>query len=186
MDTVKIGNQIWQTKNLSVNTLANGDKICHAQTSEDWEMVSEKKMPAWCFYDDDEENEPTYGRLYNWYAVTDPRGLAPIGFKIPSEQDWNELIESLGGEMKAGLFLKGDELYWNFDDEDAAGFLALPGGVCNEYGSCYDKGDWGCWWSSTESDNNEAYAFHLSNEFEEAGFGFDQKNWALSVRCLAV
>ena len=186
MDTVKIGNQIWQTKNLSVNTFANGDKIFHAQSSEDWVMASEKKMPAWCYYDDDEENGLTYGRLYNWYAVTDLRGLAPIGFKIPREQDWEELIESLGGEMKAGLLLKGDEFYWNFDDEDATGFLALPGGFCNYYGVCYDKGDWGCWWSSTESDNSDAYAFHLSNEFEETGFGFDQKNWSLSVRCLAI
>jgi uncharacterized protein (TIGR02145 family) len=185
MDTVKIGNQIWQTKNLSVDKFANGDQIFHAQTSEDWEMASEKKMPAWCFYDDDEEIEQNYGRLYNWYAVTDPRGLAPAGYKIPTEQDWEELIEALGGDMKAGLLLKGNELYWNFDDEDATGFLALPGGVCNE-GSCWDKGEWGCWWSSSESDKGEAYAFHLSDNFEEAGMGCDDKNWALSVRCMAI
>jgi uncharacterized protein (TIGR02145 family) len=185
MSTVKIGKQIWHTKNLSVDKFANGDLIFHAQKPKDWELANEKKMPAWCFYDDEEDTGVSYGRLYNWYAITDSRGIAPAGYKIPTKYDWQELIDALGGEIKAGQQLKGDELYWNFENEDATGFLALPGGVCNE-GSCWDKGEWGCWWSITEYNEHEAYSFHLSNEFEEATHGIDNKNWALSVRCLKV
>lgn len=185
MDTVKIGKQIWQPRNLSVDRFSNGDKIYHAQTPEDWEMACEKKMPAWCYYDGDERNGIKLGKLYNWYAVVDPRGLAPVGFKIPSQLDWNELIEYLGGSVAAGHLLKGGSQFWNNHEQDEIGFKAMPGGTCNE-GNCCDIGEWGCWWSCTEYNDQEAFAFHLSDQFEEATFGFDDKNWALSVRCLEV
>ncbi len=186
MEAVKIGNQIWQTRNLDVAVFSNGDAIMQACSSEEWDLAREKKIPAWCFYDNDESHGSSYGKLYNWFAVADPRGLAPEGYKIPTVQDWNELIESLGGSIRAGRILKGHDLHWNMNEDDVTGFLALPGGVCNEEGVCDDKGEWGCWWSSSEYDEYEAQAFHLSNQFEEAGIGYDNKNWALSVRCLAI
>jgi len=85
---VTIGNQVWMSQNLNVDKFRNGDPIPHAETREEWEKAGENRHPAWCYYDNDSANADKYGKLYNWYAVNDPRGLAPEGWKIPSHEDW--------------------------------------------------------------------------------------------------
>ena len=75
----KIGNQIWTLKNLDVATYRNGDVIQQAKNGNDWGIAGVLKIGAWCYYDNDSSNGTTYGKLYNWYAVNDPRGLAPTG-----------------------------------------------------------------------------------------------------------
>ena len=86
--TITIGTQVWMTKNLDVATFRNGDPIPQAKTDEEWEKAGENQQPAWCYYDNDPANGAKYGKLYNWYAVNDSRGLAPVGYHIPSDAEW--------------------------------------------------------------------------------------------------
>jgi uncharacterized protein (TIGR02145 family) len=104
--TVVIGSQTWMAENLNVSTFRNGDIIPEAKTKEDWEQAGKNKQPAWCYYNNDPTNSAKFGILYNWYAVNDPRGLAPVGFHIPTDAEWDTLVTFLGGEDVAGKKMK--------------------------------------------------------------------------------
>lgn len=93
---VKIGNQIWMTKNLDVSTFRNGEIIPEAKTNEEWQEANKQKKPAWCYYDNDPENGKKYGKLYNGYAIADKRGLAPEGWHIPTLDEMELLKKNLG------------------------------------------------------------------------------------------
>ena len=97
--TVQIGTQVWMTKNLDVYTFRNGDQIPEAKSNEEWEKAGENKQPAWCYYNNDPANGAKYGKLYNWYAVNDPRGLAPEGWHVPSYDEWTALNKQLGDDV---------------------------------------------------------------------------------------
>lgn len=112
--TVTIGTQVWMTKNLDVATFRNGDPIPEAKTNEEWKKAGENKQPAWCYYNNDPANGAKYGKLYNWYAVNDPRGLAPIGYHIPSVVEWTIIVEYLGGEEAAGKKMKSTTEWLNY------------------------------------------------------------------------
>ncbi len=104
---VKIGNQIWSAENLNVDYFANGDKIKgHELTIHSWENAAKDHSPMWCNSHFDSSIARSYGKLYNWYAISDPRGLCPIGWRIPSQEDWNKLEIYLGGSSIAGGQLK--------------------------------------------------------------------------------
>ena len=92
--------------NLDVDRFRNGDPIPHAQTEEEWLYAGENGQPAWCYYDNDPKNGKKYGKLYNWYAVNDYRGLAPKGYHIPSDEEWSVLTRFLGGVYIAGDKMK--------------------------------------------------------------------------------
>ena len=77
-----------------------------AKTNEEWNQANENKQPAWCYYENDPKNGAKYGKLYNWYAVNDPRGLAPAGWHVPSDAEWTILSDFLGGESTAGKKMK--------------------------------------------------------------------------------
>ena len=98
LDEVTIGTQVWMTKNLDVDTFRNGDPIPQAIFSAEWEAAWENKQPAWCYKNNDPANGAKYGKLYNWYAVNDSRGLAPAGYHIPSDAEWKQLTDFLGSE----------------------------------------------------------------------------------------
>lgn len=89
--SVKIGAQTWMAENLNVSTFRNGDPIPEVKTNEEWEKAGKEGKPAWCYYDNDPVNSSKYGKLYNWFAVNDPRGLAPEGWHIPRVDEWNTL-----------------------------------------------------------------------------------------------
>ncbi|MFY7939168.1 MAG: fibrobacter succinogenes major paralogous domain-containing protein [Flavobacterium sp.] len=110
--TITIGTQVWMTKNLDVATFRNGDPIPQAKTNEEWIKAGENQQPAWCYYDNDPANGAKYGKLYNWYAVNDSRGLAPVGYHIPSDAEWTKLTDFLGGESVAGTKMKSKS-GWN-------------------------------------------------------------------------
>jgi uncharacterized protein (TIGR02145 family) len=95
--TVKIGDQVWMAENLSAIKFSNGDIIPEAKTEAEWILAGKNKQPAWCYYNFDANYEATYGRLYNWYAVNDFRGLEPSGWAIPKEKDWIGLKVLLEG-----------------------------------------------------------------------------------------
>jgi uncharacterized protein (TIGR02145 family) len=127
-NAIQIGDQIWMKKNLDVDTFRNGDEIFHAKNQNDWNTAYNAKIPAWSYYEDLEENGEIYGKMYNYYAVTDPRGLAPQDWRIPKIEDWNKLFEFNGGIDNAGIKLKSNSYWSNVPGTNESGFGALPGG----------------------------------------------------------
>jgi uncharacterized protein (TIGR02145 family) len=184
-DTVKICNQVWMKKNLDVTRYRNGDIIPYIADFDEWINL---KTGAWCYYNNDPALEAEYGMLYNWYAVNDPRGLAPEGWHIPSNEDWDTLSECLGGQIIAGGKMKeSGTSHWrepNSDATNSSGFTALPGGVRNENGFSECINDMGFWWSSSKSYSNLAWYWYLWIENSE--FNSDLRSYihGFSVRCI--
>lgn len=184
-EIIKIGNQTWMTKNLDVSIFRNGDKILEAKTTSAWIKAGENKQPAWCYYENNPENKENYGKLYNWYAVTDRRGLAPVGWHIPSQAEWTKLFDYLGGESAAGYELKDEDGWDDFGNgSNNSGFSGLPGGECNNTGVFSYIGKFGTWWSSSESDVRNAWIFYMSFGYNSCNTKIDLKQSGYSVRCL--
>jgi uncharacterized protein (TIGR02145 family) len=101
--TVKIGDQIWMAENLNAERFRNGDIIPEAKTNEVWENACKNKQPAWCYYENNPNNEERFGKLYNWYAIIDSRGLSPEGWHLGSEKEKNELIVR---QKESGEYMK--------------------------------------------------------------------------------
>jgi uncharacterized protein (TIGR02145 family) len=106
---VKIGTQVWMSKNLDVNTFRNGEAIPQAKNKEQWTYASDNKIPAWCYYEFDDSKGKIYGKLYNWYAVNDSRGLAPKGYHLPLDEEWATLLDFLGKLYIAGKYMKSKD-----------------------------------------------------------------------------
>jgi uncharacterized protein (TIGR02145 family) len=159
---VTIGTQVWSGCNLDVTTYQNGDPIPQVTDPTAWAALT---TGAWCYYDNDADNGCTYGKLYNWYAVNDPRGLAPAGYRVPTNSDFTTLYTYLGGEAAAGGALKeaGTE-HWitpNTGATNSSGFTALPGGVRNVPTGAFNLiYVYGFWWSATD-DGNDPYSLQL-------------------------
>ena len=195
-EEVTIGNQVWMTKNLNVDKFRNGDPIPHAETQEEWEKAGENQQPAWCYYDNDPANGEKYGKLYNWYAVNDPRGLAPGGWHVPSDEEWTGLTDYLGGNDVAAGKLKSTSGWVDYNGNPAngtnsSGFSGIPGGsrsmLSAEYGgnSFGGIGDESSWWSSSYDDYG-AYSRGLGAAVEfVTPCGADcGKERGLYVRCV--
>jgi uncharacterized protein (TIGR02145 family) len=106
LKTVRIDAQEWMSENLNAGSFRNGDPIPEARSDEEWRKAGQEGMPAWCYYENNAENGVKYGKLYNWYAVTDKRGLAPDGWHISSDAEWRNTTDYLGGEDAAGTKMK--------------------------------------------------------------------------------
>ena len=202
-NTIKIGNQTWMSENLNVECFKNGDKIYEARTNEDWIRANEAGQPAWCYYDNDPLNGEIYGKLYNWYAVNDPRGLAPEGWFIPSDKEWNELTEFLD-EYLAFDKLRAENVWeYHYNSTNESGFSALPGGGRDANGGFYffdygynkeieeeyfesrnELGKDAYWWSTSIDENNNVRCFELSDNYEGMHSISTDKGNGFSVRCL--
>lgn len=176
-----IDQQIWAAKNLNVKNFKNGDVILEAKSSEDWKNAGENKIPAWSYYENDAKNGEKYGVLYNWYAVSDPRGLAPEGWHIPSEFEWNELVKFLGPE-DAGEKLKS-KTGWEKDcrGNNEFAFSALPGGA--RFDSFIFIEDNCYFWTSTQGSSSTALCKVISCSDKIRGW-IGNKNMGMYVRCL--
>lgn len=151
--SIKIGTQEWTKENLKTTKYSDGSEITNVLKASDWVSLS---IGAYCDYDNDSNNVGTYGRLYNWYSVVDPRKVCPAGWHTPSLHEWDILINNLGGENIAGGKMKstgtlqdGDGL-WNSPNTGAtneSGFTALPGGTRFDFGDFIDLNSFGHWWS---------------------------------------
>ena len=183
-DSIKIGEQEWMTKNLDVDKFRNGELIPEAKTKEDWVLAAELRQPAWCYYNNDSVNYAKYGKLYNWYAVNDERGLAPNGWHIPTDEDWSNLTGFLGGESIAGNKLKSKSGWKNNDNTNESGFTALPCGLRNGDGEFLGVGQDGSYWSATETYSQYAYNRYLRSVDKVADRVYSYKVDGLSVRCI--
>jgi len=130
--TVTIGTQVWMKENLNVSSFRNGDPIPEAKTDEEWKAAGDAKQPAWCYYDNDPNNGAKYGKLYNWYAVNDSRGLAPVGYHVPTDEEWSVLIGFLGDD--AGKKMKSTS---GWKPHEYGGFKTCP--KCSSWNSEYRK-----------------------------------------------
>ena len=198
MKTVKIGHQEWSSENLNVDHFNNGDEIQQVESAEDWLKCLENKTPAWCYYGYKTENEKKYGKLYNWFAVNDSRGLAPEGFKIATLSDWSELIDFLGGTSVAGGKLKSSTgwvsdgramgLLKVSDSTNESQFTALPSGLVRQDGNFDAEGTTGTWWTSTADETNaeKAARFYIEFCYKIVHQSFSNKGMGLAVRCVKV
>ena len=187
-ETVKIGKQNWTIKNLNVAVFNNGDSIPEAKSSEEWTKASNESKPVWCYHHNDPKDWKKYGKIYNWYAVKDPRGLAPKGMHIPSDDEWDILIDFLGGENLAVEKLKSKN-GWddNCNGTNESGFNAIPGGGCGANQNFYALGDLvGYWWSSTEKDNESIWYRSISCQGVQKKIkrNYYDKNGGMRVRCI--
>jgi uncharacterized protein (TIGR02145 family) len=179
---VKIGDQKWAVKNLNVTTFRNGDTLIEAKTEKEWKRAIKEKKAAWCYYNNDATNDKKHGKLYNEFAITDPRGLAPIGFHIPTNEDWVKLGESLGGLKEAGLKLKSSA---DFDGDNSSGFNGMASGIRyakgpNGFGGTYDNlGIIGYYWSARRD------VFFLKIKKNSINKIPSSAGCYLSVRCIA-
>jgi uncharacterized protein (TIGR02145 family) len=177
---VTIGTQTWMAENLKVSRFRNGNPIPNVTDGTAWTYI---QTGAYCEYNNDPLVASTYGKLYNWYAVTDSRNLAPIGWHVATKADWTTLISYLGGDSTAGGPLKEiGTTHWfspNVGATNKSGFSAIPGGYRFHTGSFLYIGDYGYFWTS------DGWQYHLDcfNNFVENN-GTDNKNSGYSVRCV--
>lgn len=191
--TTTICNQVWMTKNLDLREYNNGDLITGGIIDN---FTWGSGEGVWCWYNDDSiAYGSTYGRLYNWKAVTDARGLAPIGWHIPSDSEWIALSYCLGGDSIAGGKLKAITSLWhspNTGATNSSGFSALPGGYRRADFSAANppvylsNGNEACFWTSTIQYAPNSYAYYRELS---AGSGstyrlYDATMYGFSVRCI--
>jgi uncharacterized protein (TIGR02145 family) len=183
--SVKIGKQVWMSENLNVDKFRNGDAIPQAKTVAEWTNARDNKKPAWCYYQNSSANGTKYGKLYNWYAVNDARGLAPKGWHIPSDAEWTQLSNFIGGKGTEGKKMKSTS-GWNKNGNgtNESGFSGLPAGLRSTDGSFYNLGDLGYWWSATENYSKFAWYRYLYNLYDKVYRATLNKEDGLSVRCV--
>jgi uncharacterized protein (TIGR02145 family) len=203
--SVRIGTQIWSSTNLNVVTYQNGDTIPMVTNNAQWASLT---TGAWCWYNNDSATyAEKYGRLYNWYAVNDGRGLAPIGWRIPDEADWNKLIKFLDTGANTSCILTSTNNYcrqsltaggklkttsfWvapNTGATNQFGFSALPGGYRDQNGVFTGMGTYSSWWSrnSLEIPGFPAFGIFLGlvNNGSQIEKGFDYPSSAAFIRLI--
>ena len=179
--TVIIGKQVWMVENLKVTKYSNGNAIPNVPYN--WNLTT----GAYCDYNNDKKNATTYGRLYNWYTVNDSRNIAPIGWHIPTDDEWTTLTTYLGGDSIAGDKLKetGKIHWWSSTNEvtNESGFTALPGG-CRSYNGFEDIGRNGYWWSSIASETSAAYGRRMGYDGNYVHRGRYDMGAGFSIRCI--
>jgi uncharacterized protein (TIGR02145 family) len=188
--TVKISNQIWMLENLNVSRFRNGDEIPEVKTEEEWKKAGEQGKAAWCYYNNDPEYGKKFGKLYNCYALMDPRGLVFAGWSVPSNEEWDKLTDHLGGNNEAGIKMKNTS-GWNENGNgnNLSGFKALPGGQRSGNGSFDGIGNAGYWWSSTEKGSDWTYGVwyrSMSKSNSVVHRDYENEQNGFSVRCICL
>ena len=182
---VVIGTQTCMTYNLDVTNFRNGEEIPEVKSLEEWRAAGEKQQAAWCYYDNDTSNGAKYGKLYNWYAVNDPRGLAPEGWHVPTDQEWTVLSTFLGDDVAGEKMKSSSGWSDNGNGNNSNGFLGLPGGYRDDNGYFGNVGYNGYWWGASEYDEANAWYRILSNYdssfYRDCSF---YKSFGFSVRCV--
>lgn len=195
MKFIKIKSQQWQSENLSKIKFQNGDPIKHAQSDEDWKIAAKRQIPAYCYPVEDGQIIYDQGCLYNWFAVNDPRGLAPMGWRIPNSQDIDLMRSELDGFRGAPVLLKSNSGWPDINlgqsgkmisgnGQDAYGFNAKP--VQPRYIEEEDKtnqipaNSHASYWLSNHASDNESSVFADSLDTEAKIFSIgDYLNWYL-------
>jgi len=193
-DTVKIGNQWWMTENLEVTKYRDGTPIPNVTDNETWTSLS---TGAYCYYDNNSSNGAIYGPLYNFHAVNDPRGLAPEGWRVASDEDWKALELYLGMTQsqandvgwrgtEEGKKLKKNSELWNTNTgTDDEGFGALPGGFRYNDHRDFDMVEYYArFWTSTPGTSQEGWYRILYGGYDGIARYYAERVFGYSVRCI--
>ncbi len=184
---IEIGGQVWMVSNLNVDKFRNGDPIPQVKGKEAWEQAGNDRQPAWCYANNDPKTGSKYGKLYNWYAVNDSRGLAPEGWHVPSQDEWTRLVNYLGGESLAFEKLQTTK-GWRINGTNESGFSALPNGTRGVYGPFESIDNYASWWTSSTVDYDRKAARCISFQHYYGARIIDiddgYKPLGLAVRCI--
>jgi uncharacterized protein (TIGR02145 family) len=180
--TITINNKLWMVENLKVTHYRNGDPIPNITDINEWFWAS----GAYCDYNNNPTNSATYGRLYNFYAVSDSRNICPAGWHVANNAELNDLISYFGFQNSTGGKLKETgTVHWQSPNTGATnkiGFTALPGGKrSSEYA---ELGTNGWWWTSTIGDAFSARYFMMSSGDDYLSNGYFDRHAGFSVRCV--
>jgi uncharacterized protein (TIGR02145 family) len=183
--TVTIGTQVWMAENLKVTRYRNGDWLPNAANITEWSGLT---TGGYCEYDNDSNNVATYGRLYNWYAATDIRKIAPEGWHVPSDTEWQTLIVYLGDSTVAGAKMKeADTTHWskpNVGATNESGFTGLPGGFRLNDGTYGNLRYIAYFWSTTGIYGNYAWIRILDYFNGEVRHTYSYDRFGYSIRCV--
>jgi uncharacterized protein (TIGR02145 family) len=182
--TITIGEQEWMAENLRTSIYRNGEPINNDFVSNSWALY----IGRWCYFNDNPQYNCPYGKLYNWLVVADPRKVCPVGWHVPSNSEWDTLIELLGGDSIAGGKMKAiGSQYWNLPNTEAtneSGFAALPGAFRSQSGSFDSLRVKGYYWTS----NDLGFTFSIlrSFYFQEGSINenFVDKRTGAAIRCI--
>lgn len=175
--SVSINGTIWMSQNLNVTHFRNGDPIPQVTSDKDWVKAGENKQPAWCYYSNGGSYGEQFGILYNWYAITDPRGLAPDGWRMPADEDFNALINYYQNDRKLlyAVLIKGGR----------SGMNVPLAGWRGRKGDFKDIGEYGTIWSVTQKGKWVSY-LELNPGFMVAGMREAGREAGCYVRCIKV
>jgi uncharacterized protein (TIGR02145 family) len=207
-----IGNQIWLKTNLSVDTFLNGDKIIRATSAQEWRIYSEEKTPAYAVYNFDSVPSEGMGFLYNWYVISDSRGLVPNNWKIPEKEDFQLLLDFLGKQAAKKMKSSG---YWENEScrscsingsncgvckeerrkenkviigngDNSSGFGALPSGYIDINGFCQKMDNQTVFWTASDvmSSDELVYCLPIRFGFNDAYLSYDLKGMGFSLRLI--
>jgi uncharacterized protein (TIGR02145 family) len=182
---VGIGTQVWMRENLKTTKYRDANFIVNVTDNTAWGQLI---TGAYCWYSNDITNKTVHGALYNWYTITDSRGLCPTGWHVPTDAEWTTMVTFLGGNTSGGKLKETGIIHWSSPNTGATnetGFTALPGGSRNYAGAfATDIGNNGYWWNSTESSttnaNSEIMYYYNSNVSSSAPL----KGGGYSIRCV--
>jgi uncharacterized protein (TIGR02145 family) len=197
-NVVSIGNQCWMKENLRTTRYSNGQGIPEYSYQSNWASAIEG---AYCSINNDPQFDSIYGKVYNGFTVADPRGLCPVGWRVPSKDDWNELIyyvdaqadtsvvsgtisQIAGGMLKQTGDLQSGTGLWeapNVGATNSSGFTAIPGGNRKEVGQPAGIGI-ASWWSSTEFISQWHFAYQIFDATIGKGGAYDRNG--MQVRCI--
>jgi uncharacterized protein (TIGR02145 family) len=187
-NTVQIGTQTWMQENLKTAHYRDGSAITEIEDSATWANIynTSSQTPAWCYYGGNAANNATYGKLYNWYAVADPLNVCPTGWHVPTDAEFTQLTDYLGGDAVAGGKMKAVTLWQapNTGADNSSGFTALPTGICYGGGGYGTIGTQVYFWSSTNFDTSNVWYRNLSYNSSGADHNRGHKTSGFSVRCV--
>lgn len=182
--TVFIGGDEWMAENLKTARYRTDEPIPNVTDSAEWAALT---TGAWAYFENDAAHDADYGKLYNWLAITDSKGVCPEGWHVPDDSEWDALLGKLGGSSIAGCALKerGSD-HWETPNEcatNSSGFTAVPGGYRDLQGFI-NLGRHGVYWTSVEDNDDRAWfrSIHYNNGMVLRLF--TSKNNELSVRCV--
>jgi uncharacterized protein (TIGR02145 family) len=183
--TIVIGTQEWMAENLRTTKYANGDIIPNITDNGEWADLT---TGAWAHYHNNNLYEIPRGKLYNGHTIIDSRKICPVGWHVPTDEDWSIIVDNLGGEVEAGGKMKSTGTqFWEIPNSDAtneSGFSGLPGGARYNGGYFAGLNREGYWWSSSNYDVERNWARLLYYALGTVERYAESKQNGFFIRCL--
>lgn len=189
--TITVNGREWMAENLNVGRFRNGDQIFLVSDNNGW--ANSILQPYSCYYQNEVSNACPYGRIYNFYAVTDSRGLCPTGWHVPDNYEWSLLDNALGGNPISGGKMKtigtveeGNSLWYapNTGATNFSGFSAVPGGYRSQFGFYTQKGYGAYYWSGQSAGSNDGWFQQLLYDNSSLTGNIFDGRFGTSVRCI--